>query len=52
MPAPSTDAARKAKIAALQAEIDLIHYANERFWRQAIPSDAAKADPLGAESSD
>jgi hypothetical protein len=35
---------RKARVAALQAEIDFIHYANELYWRQANPSSAAKAD--------
>jgi hypothetical protein len=35
---------RKARIADLQEELDFIHYANELYWRQANPSDAAKAD--------
>jgi hypothetical protein len=38
------EAARKARIAVLQREIDLIHRANELYWRQEKPSDAAKAD--------
>ncbi|MGB7148351.1 MAG: hypothetical protein WBD45_04315 [Terriglobales bacterium] len=31
-------------MAALREEIDLIHYANELYWRQAKPSDAAKVE--------
>ena len=38
------EARRKARIAVLQEEIVAIHYANERYWRQANPSDTAKAD--------
>jgi hypothetical protein len=38
------EATRKARIAVLQEEIDFIHYANELYWRQANPSDAAKAE--------
>ena len=38
------EATRKAIIAALQAEIDFIHYANELYWRQTNPSNAAKTD--------
>jgi hypothetical protein len=38
------EAKRKARIAALQEEIAFIHHANELYWRQAKPSDAAKAD--------
>jgi hypothetical protein len=37
------EVARKARIGVLQEEIDFIHYANERYWRQANPNDAAKA---------
>ena len=36
--------ATRKRIAALQREIDFIHYANELYWRQASPSDAARAD--------
>jgi hypothetical protein len=28
----------------LQEEIDFIHYANELYWRQTNPSNAAKAE--------
>jgi len=28
----------------LQEEIDFIHYANELYWRQPNPSEAAKAE--------
>jgi len=28
----------------LQEEIEFIHYANELYWRDANPGDAAKAD--------
>jgi hypothetical protein len=38
------EATRKARIATLQEEIDFIHYANELYWRQTNPSNAAKAD--------
>ena len=38
------EATRKERIAVLQAEIDLIHHANEQYWRQAKSSDAEKAD--------
>ena len=31
-------------MAALLEEMDFIHYANELYWRQTIPSVAAKAD--------
>jgi hypothetical protein len=39
-----TEDTRKARIAVLQEEIDFIHYANELYWREADPSDVAKAD--------
>jgi hypothetical protein len=39
-----SEATRKARIAALQEEIEFIHYANGLYWRQAKPSDTAKAD--------
>lgn len=32
------------RIAALHEEIEIIHHANERYWRQADPSSAARAD--------
>jgi len=38
------EATRKARIAILQQEIDFIHYANELYWRQTNPSNAAKTD--------
>jgi hypothetical protein len=38
------EARRKARIAALLGEIDVIHRANELYWRQANPSNGAKAD--------
>jgi hypothetical protein len=38
------EAMRKARTADLQEEMDFIHYANELYWRQANPSDAARAD--------
>jgi hypothetical protein len=38
------EATRTARIAALQEEIEFIYHANELYWRQANPSDAAKAD--------
>jgi len=38
------EAARKARITVLQEEIHCIHYANELYWRQSNPSDAAKAE--------
>ena len=34
----------KARIAALQGEIEFIHHANRQYWRQANPSKAAKSD--------
>jgi hypothetical protein len=34
---------RKAKIAVLHEEIDLIHHANELYWRQANADNANKA---------
>jgi len=37
------EARRKARIAVLLGEIDVIHRANERYWREANLSDAAKA---------
>jgi len=39
-----SEATRKARIAALLEELDFIHYANELYWRQANPSDAARAN--------
>ena len=38
------EATRKARIAVLQDEVHFIHYANELYWRQPTPSDAAKAE--------
>jgi hypothetical protein len=38
------EARRKARIAVLLGEMDVIHRANELDWREANPSDAAKAD--------
>jgi hypothetical protein len=38
------EAKRQARIAVLREEIELIHHANQRYWRQANPSDAAKAN--------
>jgi hypothetical protein len=38
------EATRKATIAALQQEMDSIHQANELYWRQADPSNAARTD--------
>ena len=38
------EATKKARIAALQEEIDFIHHANELYWRHANPSDTAKAE--------
>jgi hypothetical protein len=38
------EATRKARIAVLNEEIELIHHANELYWRHPDPSDAAKAD--------
>jgi len=38
------EATREARIAVLQEEIEFIHYANELYWRDANPGDAAKAD--------
>jgi hypothetical protein len=40
------EARKKAIIAVLLGEIDVIHRANELYWREANPSDAAKADYL------
>ncbi len=37
-------ATKEARIAALKEEIAAIHQANEVYWRQANPSNAAKAD--------
>jgi hypothetical protein len=37
------EATKKARIAVLQEEIDLIHHANELYWQQANASDTAKA---------
>jgi len=37
-------ATRKARIAVLQEEIEFIHYANELYWREANPGQAARAD--------
>jgi hypothetical protein len=38
------EATRKATITALQQEIDSIHQANELYWRQTDPGNAARAD--------
>jgi hypothetical protein len=38
------EATRKARLAALQEEMDFIHHANELYWRQTDPSDAARTD--------
>jgi hypothetical protein len=38
------EATRKARIAALQEEMDFIHYANELYWGQTNPSNTAKTD--------
>jgi hypothetical protein len=38
------EATSKTRIAVLSEEIVAIHYANERYWRQANPSDTTKAD--------
>jgi hypothetical protein len=38
------EAMRKARIADLRGEMDFIHFANELYWRQANPSDAARAN--------
>jgi len=38
------EARRKARIAVLLGEIDVIHRANQLYWREANPSDGAKAD--------
>jgi hypothetical protein len=35
---------REARIAVLQEEMDSIHHANELYWREVNPSDAAKAE--------
>jgi len=40
----NSEATRKERIAVLQAEIDVIHHANEQYWRQANSSDGEKAD--------
>jgi hypothetical protein len=37
------EARRKARSAVLLGEIDVIHRANERYWREANLSDAAEA---------
>ena len=37
-------ATKEARIAALKEETAVIHHANELYWRQGNPSDAAKAD--------
>lgn len=38
-----SEAKRKARIALLQKEIEFVHHANELYWRQANPSNEAKA---------
>jgi hypothetical protein len=38
------EATKQARIAVLQEEIEFIYFANELYWRQVDPSDAAKAD--------
>jgi len=38
------EATKKQRIAVLHEEIDLIHYANELYWRQKNPSAAAMAE--------
>jgi hypothetical protein len=38
-----SEATRKARIAVLHQEIELIHHANRLYWRQVNPGDAAKA---------
>jgi hypothetical protein len=38
------EAKRKAGIAVLQKEVEFIHHANQRYWRQTNSSDEAKAD--------
>jgi len=38
------EATRKARTAVLPKEIELIHYANQLYWRQASPDDAARGD--------
>jgi hypothetical protein len=38
------EATRKARITALRAEMDFIHYANELYWRKTNPSNAAKTE--------
>jgi hypothetical protein len=38
------EAAMKARIAVLHEEIEVIHCANELYWRQANPCGAAKAE--------
>jgi hypothetical protein len=37
-------AARAGRIAVLHEEIEIIHHANDRYWRQANPSNAAKPE--------
>jgi hypothetical protein len=39
-----SEATRTARIAVLQEEIEFIHFANELYWRQANPRDAAQAE--------
>lgn len=39
-----TEAASEARIAVLQQEIDLIHFANRLYWQQANPSNEARAE--------
>jgi hypothetical protein len=38
------EARRKARIAVLLGELDVIHRANELYWREANPSHEAKAE--------
>ena len=38
------EAGRKARIAVLLGELDVIHRANELYWREANPGNGAKAD--------
>jgi hypothetical protein len=37
-------ARRKARIAVLLGELDVIHRANELYWRETNPSNGAKSD--------
>ena len=37
------ESTRKERIAVLQEEMELIHHANELYWRQANPSAEARA---------